>query len=416
MFDFDSFREIISTIRKNKLRTTLTGLAVAWGIFMLILLLGAGNGLKNGVTSNFSDRAQNSISLWPGWTSQPYNGFPANREIKFDQKDYDLIRHKLPNIEYVSAKISKSATVSYGQEYGTWRLDGVSSDFAFINNIIINGRGRFLNNMDMNNKRKVVVISEDIQKVLFKDEDPLGKYIIADNIVYQVIGVYAKRNQYDNNPPAYIPFTTAQSVYNKGWGFRQIEFTIVGLNTVKETEDFVEKVRVAMGKLHNFNPEDRSALYVRNMAQQVEETNDMFNTINLFVLIIGICSLMAGIVGVGNIMLITVKERTREIGIRKAIGASPTSVLRLIIFEAIFITSISGYFGLVAGIGLTEAVNSLLLMMQTDEGPTVFKNPTVDLPTVIGATLFLIAAGVIAGLIPALKATKISPIEAMRAE
>jgi len=383
---------------------------------MLIMLLAAGNGLKNGVTSNFSDRAQNSITIFPGWTAKPYNGFPADRQIKFDQKDYELIRNKTSNVQYVSARISKSGTLSYGEEYGAWRLDGVSQDAAFIRNIKINGKGRFINKMDVDNRRKVVVISEDIQKVLFKEEDPLGKHIIADNIAYQVIGVYAKRNQYDNNPPAYIPFTTAQMLYNKGWGFRQIEFTVVGLNTIKENEAFVEKLRQAMGKLHNFDPEDRSALYVRNMAQQVEETNDMFNTINFFVLIIGVCSLMAGIVGVGNIMLITVKERTREIGIRKAIGATPASVLRLIISESIFITAVSGYLGLVAGIGLTEIVNSIMVMFQSDEGPSVFRNPTVDLPTVIGATLFLIAAGVTAGLIPALKATRVRPIEAMRAE
>lgn len=417
MLNFDFLREILSTIRKNKLRTFLTGIAVAWGIFMLIVLLAAGNGLKNGVTSNFADRAQNTISLFPGWTSMPYNGLPSNRQIKFDFKDYDLIRNKIPNIEYVSARISQGVTLSYGKEYGAWRLNGVSDEAAFINNIKVNsGNGRFLNKIDIDNRRKVIVISQDMKDILFKNENPIGKYVIANNIAYKVIGIYDKRNQYDNNPPAYIPFTTAQMLYNKGWGFRQIEFTVNGLNTVEKNEAFVEQLRILMGKLHNFDPADRSALYVRNMAQMVEETNDMFNTINLIVLIIGVCSLMAGIVGVGNIMLITVKERTREIGIRKAIGATPISILKLIIFESIFITAVSGYLGMVFGIGIIELINSILQMMPASDGPTAFRNPTVDFGTVLSATLILIIAGVCAGLMPALRATKIRPIEAMREE
>lgn len=417
MLNFDSLREILSTIRKNKLRTFLTGIAVAWGIFMLIMLLAAGNGLKHGVTSNFADRAQNSITLFPGWTSMPYNGLPSNRQIKFDFKDYDLICNKVSNIEYVSARINQNVTISYNKEYGAWRLNGVSDEAAYINNIKVNsGDGRFLNKIDINNRRKVIVISQDMKDILFKDEDPIGKYVIANNIAYKVIGVYDKKNQYDNSPPAYIPFTTAQMLYNKGWGFRQIEFTVIGLNTVEKNEEFIEQLRILMGKLHSFNPEDRSALYVRNMAQMVEETNDMFNTINFIVLVIGICSLMAGIVGVGNIMLITVKERTREIGIRKAIGAKPASILKLIIFESIFITAISGYLGMVLGIGITEIANSIMEMMPDSDGPTMFRNPTVDLSTVVISTFILIIAGVSAGLMPAIRATRIRPIEAMREE
>lgn len=416
MFDFDSIREILSTIRKNKLRTALTGFAVAWGIFMLIVLLACGNGLKNGFISNFADRAQNSITLWPGWTSKPYNGMPADRNIKFDNKDYDLIR-KIHNVEYITARISQRSTISYGQEYGSWRLNGVSEDASHIYNINI-GKGRFLNSIDIENRRKVVVISEDMQQVLFKEEDPLGKFIIADNIAYQVIGIYKKENQYDNSPPGYIPITTAQTLYNKGWGFREISFTINGLNTLEENEEFVNELRVMMGKLHNFDPEDRSALYIRNMAEQVEQTNDTFNTINMFVMIVGICSLMAGAVGVGNIMLITVKERTREIGIRKALGASPASVLRLIIFESIFITASFGYIGMILGVGLSEILNSITEMISeaSGGGPSVFKNPTVDISIVLWAMLFLIIIGIVAGLIPALKAVKVKPIEAMRAE
>lgn len=417
MLDFDSLREIFSTISKNKLRTFLTSFAVAWGIFMLIILLAAGNGLKNGVTSNFARRAQNSVTLWPGWTSMPYNGLPSDRQIKFDHKDYDLIRNKIPEVEYVSVRLSQRATLSYEKEYGSWGLEGVSQDASVINNLkVANGNGRFLNKMDIDNKRKVIVISPDIKKVLFKDIDPVGKYVVADNnIAYQVIGVYDNEDIYDNNPPAYIPFSTAQMLYNKGYGFRRIDFTVLGLNTKEANEKFVENIRQRMGKLHSFDPADRSALYVRNTAEDMLEAQNIFFIITAFIIVIGIASLLAGIVGVGNIMLITVKERTREIGIRKAIGASPLSVLKLIIFESVMITTIAGYAGLVIGVGITEAISTAMANMPSD-GPSVFKDPTVDLPTVIWATLALIVAGTVAGLIPALKATKISPIEAMRAE
>ena len=417
MFDFDSIREIFSTIGKNKLRTFLTSFAVAWGIFMLIILLAAGNGLKNGVTSNFSRRAQNSVTLWPGWTSMAYKGLPTNRQIKFDQKDYDLIRNKIPEVEYVSVRLSQRVTLSYENEYGSWDIDGVSQDASIINNLkVANGNGRFLNKMDVDNRRKVIVLSPDMKKVLFKDKDPIDQYVIADNnIAYQVIGVYDNEDIYDNNPPGYIPFTTAQMLYNKGYGFRRIDFTVVGLPTKEANEKFVERLRQRMGTLHNFDPADRSALYVRNTAEDMLEAQSIFFIITAFIIVIGIASLLAGIVGVGNIMLITVKERTKEIGIRKAIGATPFSVLKLIIFESILITTVAGYIGIVIGVGITEGISTIMANAPSD-GPSIFKDPTVDLSTVIWATVVLIVAGTIAGLIPALKATKVSPIEAMRAE
>lgn len=417
MFDFDSIREIFSTIGKNKLRTFLTSFAVAWGIFMLIILLAAGNGLKNGVTSNFSRRAQNSVTLWPGWTSMAYKGLPTNRQIKFDQKDYDLIRNKIPEVEYVSVRLSQRVTLSYEKEYGSWDIDGVSQDASIINNLkVANGNGRFLNKMDVDNRRKVIVLSPDMKKVLFKDKDPIDQYVIADNnIAYQVIGVYDNEDIYDNNPPGYIPFTTAQMLYNKGYGFRRIDFTVVGLPTKEANEKFVERLRQRMGTLHNFDPADRYALYVRNTAEDMLEAQSIFFIITAFIIVIGIASLLAGIVGVGNIMLITVKERTKEIGIRKAIGATPFSVLKLIIFESILITTVAGYIGIVIGVGITEGISTIMANAPSD-GPSIFKDPTVDLSTVIWATVVLIVAGTIAGLIPALKATKVSPIEAMRAE
>ncbi|MBP1618199.1 MAG: multidrug transporter substrate-binding protein [Bacteroidetes bacterium] len=417
MFDFDSFREIISTIKKNKLRTFLTGLAVTWGIFMLIVLLGFANGFRNATMTNFSDRANNTISVNPGWTSMPYHGTPSNKEIKLDYRDYDLIRSKITNVEYLSPQISKSGTIAYEKQFGSWRMTGVSPDFASIMNVKIQeGSGRFINEIDMKDMRKVIVINSDMKKVLFKDENPIGKYVISNKIVYQVIGVYDRKNQFNNDLPAYVPFSTAQLIFKQGGNFDRISFTVKGVNTEEASETFEKTLRKKIAAIHRFDPEDMSAIYVRNTAKDSAQTAKILNIINLFILIIGAASLVAGIVGVGNIMLITVKERTREIGIRKAIGASSGSILRLIITEAIFITTAAGYVGIVLGTAITGAIGFLIEANATGDGPSMLKDPTVDLFTVVIATLALILCGVGAGLIPALKATRVSPIEAMRAE
>ena len=413
MFDFDWFREVASTIKKNKARTFLTGIAVAWGILMLIVLLGAGNGLKNGIQSNFSGRAQNTVTLWPGWTSVPYKGMPAVRRIKFDDKVYDYIANDLPNVEYISARVSRNVTLTYGNQYGSWNLNGVSPDASKISQIKTT-KGRFINEIDIQQRRKVIVINEDIAQVLFPNEDPMGKFVIADNLTYQVVGFYENEEGW-SNPPAYIPFTTAQALYSFGYGFQQIDFTVRHLNTQKENDQFIMELRKALGKMQYFEPTDLSALYIWNTAKDSLEMQGLFSAITLVVIIIGLASLMAGVVGVGNIMLITVKERTREIGIRKALGAKPFSILKLIILESIMITTLAGYVGILIGVAITEGVATLIGNMPSD-GPSMFKDPTVNLGTVVLATLFLIICGVAAGLIPAIQATRVSPIEAMRAE
>ena len=413
MFDF--LHEILATIRKNKMRTFLTGFAVAWGIFMLIILLGAGNGLRNGIMSNFEGRAMNVIGLWPGRTSMPYGGYQAGRRIRFDDRDVEMIQKYVNGLEYLSPYIGRSGTITYGKEYGSWSVQGVSQDEQKLYNIkIAENGGRFLNPMDVANTRKVVVISANMKTVLFVDEDPLGKYVNINNIAFQVVGVHDEENPYGS---AYIPYPTALALYSPSRQLSGIEFTVNGLETMAANEAFNDWIRKLVAKRHGFDPEDRSALYVDNMAQQALETRSIFTAINLFVLIIGLASLMAGIVGVGNIMLITVKERTREIGIRKAIGATPASILKLIILEAIFITTCAGYIGILFGVAITEAAAAALGSSSGgDDEMTMFLNPTVDLGTVVAATVFLIACGVVAGLIPALKATRVRPIEAMRAE
>lgn len=419
MLGLDSLREIGTTIKTNKLRTFLTGFSVAWGIFMLIGLLGAGNGLKNGIESNFSRRAMNAVSIWPGTTSIPYKGLPVDRRIKFDEKDYNLVKKRFPEVEYITGQIWHRATISYNKNYGSWTMLGLHPDGSYINNIDMStGKGRFVNEIDIEKRRKVIVINTEMEEVLFKGEESLGQYINADNIAYRVIGVY-KDETGRTNVPAYIPFTTAQSLYSNNYGMDRLDFTVTGLDTEKKNDEFIDKFRAEMGRLHKFDPQDKAALGIWNTAADSVQTLQIFGTINTFIWVVAIFSLIAGIVGVGNIMLITVKERTREFGIRKAIGASPISILRLVLLESIIITALFGYIGMVFGIGLVEIANSITEMMTQGAPPgtpTVFKNPNVDIGIIAQATAVLVGAGVIAGSIPAIRAVRVSPVEAMRAE
>lgn len=421
MFDFDNFREIFGTIKKNKLRTFLTGFSVAWGIFMLIVLLGAGNGLRNGIMHNFRNMSANKVSVWPGYTTMPYKGMPTNRSIKFKDEDLTLMRHAHPEIDLVSAVVYHTDTLSFGEEYGTYSMRCVFPAHSVIDNIqMLSGNGRFINDIDLKQRRKVIVISPRMKEVLFHSENPLGKYINAGKLVYQVVGVYKDENN-SNDSPAYIPFSTGQSLYNKGYGIGQLSFTLKGLKTKEENEAFETRFRDSMGQRHRFDPADKSSLYYWNTAEEFLMMNGMMNGITLFLWIIGIGTLTAGIVGVSNIMLITVRERTREFGIRKAIGATPFSILKLIIVESILITSLFGYIGMVLGIGVTEGINYAMEMMNmgkasTGDDMSIFRNPTVSLGIAASATGLLILAGVLAGYFPARKAVKITAIEAMRTE
>lgn len=421
MFDFDNFREIWSTVQKNKLRTFLTGFSVAWGIFMLIVLLGAGNGLRNGILHNFRNMSANKVSVWPGYTTTPYKGMQTNRSIKFKDEDLDAIKQALPEVDKVSAVVYHSDTLSVGEEYGNYSLRGVFPAHAIIDNIqMLEGNGRFINDVDLKERRKVIVISPRMKEVLFHSADPLGKYVNSGNIVYQVVGVYKDEGN-SNDSPAYIPFSTGQTLYNSSYGLGQISFTIKGLKTKEANDAFETRFRELMGKRHRFDPSDKSALYMWNTAADFLMLNGMMNGITLFLWIIGIGTLTAGIVGVSNIMLITVRERTKEFGIRKAIGATPFSILKLIIIESIMITAIFGYIGMVLGIGVTEGINYAMQMMNmgnasSGDDMTVFRDPTVSLGIALAATGLLVLAGVLAGYFPARKAVKITAIEAMRDE
>lgn len=418
----DLFQEISQTLSKNKLRTALTGLSVSWGIFILIVLLGAGNGLKNGVTENFSERAVNRVTLWAGSTSMPHQGLKSGRNLQFSNNEIKAIETEVKESSLVAPRIDRSQTIAYGGEYGSYTVRGVMPAYAEIEMLKIDaGDGRFVNSLDVKELNKVIVIDQKIANVLFKDKNPIGEYVKVGNLMFKVVGVNSKKFAW-GTPTAYIPFSTAQMIFNPSRKINNISFTVDGLETKEENENFNTALRGLMGRHLNFNPEDKQALWINNAQEDYIETQKIFNAITIFVSIVGILTLIAGIVGVSNIMLVSVKERTREIGIRKAIGAPPWAILKTVIIEALIITSIFGYIGILAGIGLTEAVNFVMeqsanaAAVGDEVQMSVFKNPTVNMGYVLFATLILIGAGAIAGYMPARKAVKIKPIEAMRQE
>ncbi len=416
----DQLHEIFSTLNQNKLRTTLTGLSVSWGIFILIILLGAGNGLKNGVMENFQERAVNRVTLRSGTTSMPFMGLKKGRNLQFAEKELNVIKNDVSESRLITPQSSRNQTISNGSEFGSYQVRGVMPDYLSIEKLIIRPQdGRFVNQLDIKNENKLIVIDKKIEETLFKGRSALGKYVKVGELMYMVVGINSKKQGW-GNPSAYIPFSTYQLIYNPSNKFNNITFTVEGLNTKAENETFNEDVRKEVGLSMSFSTEDKQALYVNNSQEDYIQTQKIFGGITMFVAIVGIFTLIAGIVGVSNIMLVSVKERTREIGIRKAIGASPLSILKTIVLESILITAIFGYIGMMAGIGVTEVANYLMEQAVAAQVPTegpqmsIFKDPTVNLGYVLISTAILIIAGVIAGYLPAYKAVKVKPIEAMR--
>lgn len=417
--ELDTLQEILDTMRQNKLRTFLTGFAVAWGIFMLIVLLGSGEGLKNGISSNFNDRATNTVNIWPRRTNMPYKGYKSFRRLQFTNSDLSYLKNQFTEIDKISGHVYWSTTVSYKLENGDFSIEGVMPDMEHIEALKITaGNGRFLNEIDMKEERKVVVLTKKTKDLLFKEEPALGKWVTLGGIPFQVVGIDTKESR-DENGRCYIPHSTAQKIFNKGFKTDAIHFTVLGLYTKEANDDFAEKVRLALGRKLIVHPDDKSAFNIWNQAADYVQTMNIFKTIDLFVLFIGICTLIAGIVGVGNIMVITVKERTREFGIRKSLGATPLLILSSILLESVVITALFGYIGMMLGIGVLELVGMALGSSGGGGGSQsvqVFKDPSVDLRIVFLATIILIISGLIAGYIPASRAVRIKPIDAIRAE
>lgn len=417
----DIITEIWSTAKRNKLRTALTGFAVAWGIFMLIFLLGSGNGLINALEQNAGSVLDNSMVVYSGQTSIPYNGLQEGRYIELEDQDFNTTNQKFNHIiDKAGATIWQgTANVALGENYFSSSMEGVYPNMAEIDKMDML-HGRFINQVDINENRKVLVLSETNAKELEPHDCGrlIGQQVKVDNIAFQVVGIY-DNDESEMNDVVYTPFTTLRILYNKGDRADRFMFSFHGLESEEENEAFEDAYRRTINANHQAAPEDEETIWIWNRFLNNMQMNQGMSIIRTALWIIGIFTLLSGIVGVSNIMLISVKERTREFGIRKAIGAKPLSILKLIIVESVIITTFFGYIGMVIGIAANQYMDATIGHEQTDTGlfkTTLFVNPTVGLDVCVKATLVMIIAGTLAGLIPARKAAHIRPIEALRAE
>ncbi len=417
MLDF--LEEIFSTLKQNKLRAVMTGFSVSWGIFMLIILLGSGKGLEHGMEHNFAGSVKNSIWVYSGQTSKSHDGLKAGRRIRFTNEDYDLLKRKLSGIDNISGRLYlyDNLFVTYKKEYATYRVTCVMPQYKKIE--VMNFKeGRFINQYDFKRFRKVVVITQPVVDALMKNvSNPVGKYIKLGGIPFKVIGVFTNPENVKDRI-LYIPLSTGQKVFNGGNRIRNLAISTQA-TTVAENKEIEKQLRNILAKRHRFSPDDEKAIYVNNTLEHFKQAQGAFAGIKGFIWIIGIMTIIAGIVGVSNIMIILVKERTKEIGIRKAIGASPASVIRLILYESVLITGIAGIVGLLLGMGLLFIVDKVITKMiegGADQMNYIFNHPQADFNIAVTATVILILAGLIAGYVPAKRAAAIKPIEALHDE
>ena len=415
-------KEIWSTSKRNKLRTSLTGFAVAWGIFMLIFLLGAGNGLINAQLQQSDRRLSTSMQVYGGYTSKAYRGLKEGRDIQLRTQDLDITNRAFSdNTQEVGALLSKyGVNITYGDNYlSAQDLSGVYPSQQRINKVELLA-GRFINDIDMKERRKVIVLCEEQAKELTKDPRALiGRQVNVGNISFQVVGI-TKDDKQSRNQSAYIPYHTLNAIYRGNAGeVGVIQFEIKNLITEDQNDAFEKRYRATINTQHDADPADESAIYIWNRYMDNIQMAKGIRMIRVALWVIGIFTLLSGIVGVSNIMLITVKERTREFGIRKAIGAKPWSILKLIITESVIITSFFGYIGMVLGVAANEYMDATIGHEVIDTGlfqATMFVDPTVGLDVCFQATMLIVLAGTVAGLIPAIKAARVRPIEALRAD
>ena len=414
-------KEIWSTSKRNKLRTSLTGFAVAWGIFMLIFLLGAGNGLINAQLQQSTRFLANSMRVFPGETSKAYKGLKEGRSITLNDRDILISNETYGQyVDDVGGRLEQyNVNINYGDNYvASQSLVGVAPTHPKIDKTELIA-GRFINEIDMKDQRKNVVLSRSQAKELCKDYRSLvGKNVKISNLNFQVVGIY-KDDESRNNTEAFIAYSTIKTIYAKGDDAGSLEFTIKNLKTQEDNEQFEKNYRASINNNHQAAPDDDRTIWLWNRYMDNIQMNQGIAIMQTALWIVGLFTLLSGIVGVSNIMLITVKERTREFGVRKAIGAKPWSILKLIITESIIITSIFGYIGMVCGVAANEIMDATIGHTTVDTGlfkAAMFVNPTVGIGTCIAATITIVIAGTIAGLIPAIKAARIRPIEALRAE
>jgi putative ABC transport system permease protein len=413
MFDLDKWQEILGTMQKNKLRTFLTAFGVFWGIFMLVLLLGAGKGLENGVYNRFGAGAKNSIFVWTGKTALAHKGMSPGREIKMTNEDLASVNREVNNIQLLSPRnrVFGEYTINYKTKNGSYQVFGAEPGFLILNGEIP-FKGRLLNEIDEREKRKVVVLGDQVSKVLFGEADPVGEYVNIKGIHFKVVGTFKLKgnNSSRREERAYIPFSTLQAAFNQP---NQVQMMALAAEPGVSAKEMEDRLRNLLAERHKFSTEDKMAIGVQNTEAEFLKVMGLFNGIKIFVWIVGIGTLIAGIVGVSNIMLIIVKERTREIGVRKALGATPFSIVSLILQESVVITAFSGYLGLLAGTGVLAGLE--YLMESSGAEAPYFANPEVDPGVALAATAVLVVSGALAGLMPALKAARIKPIEALRA-
>ncbi len=407
MFDLDLWREIYQSINKNRTRSLLSGFTVAFAILLFTILFGIANGLQNTFTEAFSDDATNSIFINSGRTTKANKGMQAGRQIQFKNNDFDYIKDEFGDkVEFLTARIYKDAQASFRGEKSSYGLRGVHPDHQFIEktNIV---EGRYINQSDLDNRTKVVVIGRKIEEDLFLKTTALGKYLNLSGIPYKVVGIFTDDGNDYEERTIYIPVTTSQQVYGNNDYIDQINLTYNPKMDYDEALAFSSLLTVKLKERFCVASSDQRAVRVRNMAEGTKAVGQMTFGLTVIILVIGFGTLIAGVVGISNIMIFIVKERTKEIGIRKALGASPKSIVSIILIESIIITAIAGYVGLLIGVGVIELSAPVLK-------DYFIKDPGVSNNLVIGATLTLIAAGTIAGYLPAKKASRIKPIVALR--
>lgn len=420
LFDLDRWNEIISTLRKNKLRTFFTAFGVFWGIFMLIIMLGSGKGLDNGVSQGMGDMATNSMFMWTQQTSIPFKGFPRGRRFNFNNDDTKALINNISEIEYIAPKLrgwggNGNNNVIRKDRTAAFTIQGNFPDYNLIDpaNII---KGRYINDIDIKNKRKVAVIGQRVYEEMFEPgEEAIGEYLKIQGVFFQVVGVFkSKKNDQQaehEEREISIPLTTLQKTYNYGDVIGYYAITAEGKVSVSEVE---EQAKALMRSRHSVSPDDERAIGSFNVENEYVKMVNLFTGINGLIWIVGIGTLLAGIIGVSNIMLIVVKERTKEIGIQRAIGATPANIIGQIITESVFLTTLAGYIGLAAGVGILELINWALI--KAGAATDMFTNPEVDFNKAITALTILIICGAFAGWIPAKRAVSIKPIDALRDE
>ena len=404
----DRVREIGESLWRHPVRTVLTTMSVAWGTFVLVALLGLGQGLQNNVRYQFRDDATNSVWMYRGETTKPHEGLPVGRQVRFYNDDFDLLRTH-PRVQYASGRYyPRVGPVAYGDRSSAYDLRAVHPEHRFHENTIMLD-GRFLHQRDLDERRKVAVIGDLVSEYLFRGADPLGKWINIGNVPFRVVGVFTDEGGDEERRKVYLPVLTAQAVFGGGTReLRQFMF-VVGDASVEEAEAFADDARIQLAASQHFAADDRRAVRVRNNVEQYERIRRILGLLEGFVWLIGIGTIAAGIVGVSNIMLVAVRERTAEFGLRKALGATPWSIVTDVVQEAVVLTGVSGYAGVVAGVALLEALRAW--MPPND----YLREPTIALAPAAIATALLVLFGALAGFVPAWRAARIEPVEALRA-